>query len=795
MPVSVATELLAAASVASVAWLLPSTSSLSPFRAPSVRETPRAEEYGWNGLLNSRLNDGCFRLLAADVDSDGDTDLAIINNPKARLDFLLQRQPGEALRASKATDAGEGANDFADEVHFERDSFPTDQKVSSLAIGDLNGDGRNDLAFVGDSGKLTIAWRGAKGGFADRVRFDLDELSNVPQSLRVGDLDGDGRQDVLVLGKRKTQIFLQGADGRLAEAAELLNATASPDGFAVCDLDGDRKNDLLYVKAEADAPLRFRLNRGNGEMGPERLFPFTEIRQYAVTDLDADGKVDLAAVRRRSGRVALLELAEPGPAPKTGELALSSPRLVAYAAQKDEKPRDELLADFDGDGRPELLVCEPSAARLVLHRRDPDGLASRGEACANLVGARQPRLADLDGDGRPELVVAAPEEGAFGVSLLDANGRPGFPETRGYKGEALLALDAADLDGGGRSSLVGIVSNGKAAAKKWYVQLLAGGAPDVLPAAIELPKLATDPNDLWLIDLNRDGLRDAFLTLPTELPKVLLGTKAAGGGAGPFGFVAAESTDAAGLGVLKGVARTALWHGDADGDGASELLVPGPNFVRALTFDAKGAPKVVAQWNLEEPSAKVGAVAAGDLDGDGRPEVIAHDKSTRSLRVLRQVNQAAKTVARVELGDVDPKALRVADIDGNGRQDIVLLCADRFAVVQAGVADASFVETDDFESPLKNAFLDQIAFGDVNGDGITDAVMTDSNRHLITIAAHVGGELAHVLQFPVYEESIFERDGGGGREPREVVIADVTGDRKQDLVILVHDRVIVYPQE
>lgn len=760
--------------------------------APRRAGVPRAEEYGWTGLINSRLNDGCFRLIAADVDSDGDSDLAVINNPKARLDFLLQRKSGEALKSSQATEVGEGANDFADEVHFDRESFPTEQKVSSLAIADLNGDGRNDLAFVGDSGKLTVAYRGAKGAFADRARFDLDELSNVPQSLRLGDLDGDGRTDVLVLGKKKTQLFLQGADGRLAEAPELLNATASPDGFAICDLDGDAKNDLLYVKAEADAPLRFRLNRGGGEMGPERLFPFTELRQYAVADLDADGRADLAAVRRRSGRVALLELAPAGATARAGELLLSSPRLVAYATQKDEKPRDELLADLDGDGKAELLVCEPSAARLVLHRGDPDGLSSRSEACASLVGARQPRLIDLDGDGRPELVIAAPDEGAFGVAQLDAHGRPGFPEARGIKSETLIALDAADLDGSGKGVVIGLVANGKGNARKWTLQPLAGAAGAELPAPVELAKLPTDPNDLWLIDLNRDGLRDAFVSVPTELPRLLLGAR---GADGKFTFVAAETTDAAGLGVVKGVARATLFHGDVDGDGAAELLVPGPNFARALTFDAKGAPSVVAQWNLEEPSAKVGAVAAGDLDGDGKPEVIVQDKSTRTLRALRLVDGAARTIGRVELGDVDPKALRVADLDGNGRVDVVLLCADRFAVVQAGVADVAFIETDDFESPLKNAFLDQLAFGDVNSDGIVDAVMTESNKHLITIAAHVDGELAHVLQFPVYEESIFERDGGGGREPREVVIADVTGDRKQDLVILVHDRVIVYPQE
>src|SRR5688572_1912281 len=72
---------------------------------------PRAEEYGWSGVINSRLNDGVFRLLAADVDSDGDNDLAVVNNPKARLDFLLQRKPGEPLKSSQATQAGEKTND------------------------------------------------------------------------------------------------------------------------------------------------------------------------------------------------------------------------------------------------------------------------------------------------------------------------------------------------------------------------------------------------------------------------------------------------------------------------------------------------------------------------------------------------------------------------------------------------------------------------------------------------------------------------------------------------------------
>jgi hypothetical protein len=765
------------------------------------RGVPRPEDYGFGDLINSRFNEGLLGLQAADVDSDGDTDLVVINNAKARIDFLLQRAPGEALADDAATrTSGTSVNEMPDELHFRRDSFPTEQKVSSLAFGDWNGDGKNDLAFVGDSGKLTVVYRNEKGGFGSRVRFDLDEPSNVVEAVRSGDLNGDGRADVAVLGKKRTYLFLQGADGKLAAAPELLNATQAPDGFSLLDLDGDGKLDLVYVKAESDAPLRWRIARGGGDFGPERVFPFTEIRSYAARDLDGDGKPEFAVVRRRSGRVALLKYQGDGAPPKDGELALSRPRVVSYATQKDEKPREELLADLDGDGRPELIVTEPSAARVVVYRHDPDGLACRGESYPSFVGAKAPRLADLDGDGKRELVVAAPNEGAIGVAKVTSERprdaaaavvqRVAFPEARASQGEQLLALDVADVDGSGKASVVAITATGKGGKRSWALVRLPGAAGGEA-VTTKLENLPADPTDVWIVDLNRDGLNDVVAFIPTELPRILLAKKVDG----KLDYDVLSAQDVPGLGILKGVEKTALWFGDVDGDGQDELLVPGPNFARAFTLGEKGVPTVVGQWNLDDTGVKVGCVAAADLDGDKKREVVIAEKTTKSLRVLAGTAGAAKTLAKVELGDFDPKGMRVGDLDGDGRDDLVLLSPERFAVVQAGRTDAGFAELSDFETPLKNAYLDEIAFGDVNSDGILDAVITETNRHLVTISAWVDQKLEHVLQFPVYEESIFERDGGGGREPRELLLADVTGDQKLDIAILVHDRVIVYPQE
>jgi hypothetical protein len=54
--------------------------------------------------------------------------------------------------------------------------------------------------------------------------------------------------------------------------------------------------------------------------------------------------------------------------------------------------------------------------------------------------------------------------------------------------------------------------------------------------------------------------------------------------------------------------------------------------------------------------------------------------------------------------------------------------------------------------------------------------------------------IQHALRFPVFEGRLFESERGG-REPREVLVADVTGDQRDDIALLVHDRVIIYPQE
>ncbi len=745
--------------------------------------------YGFSGMIISKLNDGCSCLPAGDVDGDGKDDLVVVNNARARIDLFLNR--GEKGAGAWSEGEADSVNDLADETFFARENYPVEEKVSAVAIADVNGDKIGDLLFLGDSNRVSVAYREKDGRYRRAVRLDVDKPSGVSEALRVADLNGDGKPDLVVLGKENTYLFLQADGDRFPDRVTLANATKDVGGFSVVDLNGDHLVDLLYASGSSETPFRWRLGLGGARFGPEIGSRFAEIRNYTTADVDGDGAADVLAVRKLSGRLSLLRLGDP-PAGANDRLQLSALRAIAYAPQKDVDKRDETLADLDGDGQPELIVAEPSAARIVVYHDLLGGTRCDSEAFPAFVGAAHPRAADLDGDGRPEVVMAAVDEGAIGIAKVDEHGKLSFPASVAIPdGKKLLALDACDTDGDKRAEIWLAVADKEKKGGKLARQLVRLGDGGVVAASFELPECKSDPNDLWLVDLDRDGKQDAILFLGREVPKILLarGDK----------FEDAKADQVPNLGILNGVAKKALAYGDVDGDGKNELLAPGPNFARAFWLKSennKVVPQVVGQFNLDSPNAEVTAVGFADLDGEPGPEIVVVDKPSDSARVLKQVTGgAAREIAKIELPITQPNGILAADLDGNRRTDLLFTTQTVVGAVQNGGRDSTLQVVADFEAPVKEAFLNALEVGDVNTDGEPDVVIAEIHHHLIEVVAAHKTSLEHAVKWPVFEQRIFERGDRGDNEPRELLVRDVTGDGRADIAILVHDRLIVYPQE
>ena len=107
-----------------------------------------------------------------------------------------------------------------------------------------------------------------------------------------------------------------------------------------------------------------------------------------------------------------------------------------------------------------------------------------------------------------------------------------------------------------------------------------------------------------------------------------------------------------------------------------------------------------------------------------------------------------------------------------------------------------FTTLDSYETPIKDGYLNAVVSGDLDNDGRKDLVfMETAKNHLDLVIFDANHKLIPADRWQVFEQKTFRGRGSEIAEPREALVADLTGDGKNDLAVVVHDRILVYPQE
>jgi len=757
-----------------------------------------AQDYGFRGMEIYKLDDQTGDLTPCDLDGDGLMDLVVANNDKAKIEVLLRRRekvPPKELQGEKLP------NDLLDDQYFERKEILTEKQVLSLAVADLDGDGRLDVAYYGKPEELVVAFGDGKGAFPRTKRWPLEDGLDVA----AGDLDGDGRADLVLLTATATSILYQSADGALREPVKLPHSEKGMDGVMVVDLDGDGRKDLVLVDAGSPRSVRARFQRADGSLGPEIAFETTPWRVIDFVDLDPAPGMETLVVQRNSGVMRALRLA-----PDKERTLLGSVETYAFEAGGSGKDRSLAIGDLNGDKRMDVVVTEPGSAQVAVYLQDAAGGLGGRRLFPSLSSSDAVRVADLDGDGRGEVLVLSSAEKALGVSRWEADGRLPFPTMLDTSGVP-KAFDVGDLDGDGKADLAVIVQGPDDKKVRAQIFLQRGGEgasgagaggegpgaeaakaaefPLVLAQTVQLETVKDPPEDMLIMDIDQDGRNDLLLFDSREAMRVFRQDKEGG-----FTDEAAKGTRYRGD-LAYGATRGSASPGDVDGDGKPELLLASKNFTRALVLDADGGLTVKDQANAASPRAQVKGGAALDLDGDGKAEVVLYDREGKTVSVLKRDTAGVFTVAEnAPVGELDFKALHAADLDGDGKEDLLLFGKERFAVLRAGGVRKTLQEIASYETPARDAALWVFAVGDMNGDGKPDVAIIDrGNRGIEIVSYDPKDGFKQALHWTIYEKKLHEerRTQGG---PHDLVIADFDGDGKQDIALLVQDRLIVYPQ-
>ena len=318
----------------------------------------------------------------------------------------------------------------------------------------------------------------------------------VPHYIAAGDLNGDGRKDVAVTNRlsNNTGVFFQDPAGEL-EAMLPLPVGGSPNGIAIGDLNGDGRNDLVVAAVRSDLTGYVALfNQSGPGSFPVRdeLSAGTYPDGVAVGLLNNDALPDIAVANYGDGTVGVfLQKAGGGFYPMVAYTVGSGPRCVA-------------IGDVNNDGRADLVNTVFFDNKTVIHFQASNGQlqmpAAKMDSGFHPVGLC---IGDVNSDGRPDVVVANSLSNTTGVFYQKADaslqGMVNVPSS----GFQTWQVAAGDLNDDRKADIA--VSN--LWPNTDVVDVSSEDLAGRLTGMTTLPALS-GPDGVAIADLNGDGLND-----------------------------------------------------------------------------------------------------------------------------------------------------------------------------------------------------------------------------------------------------------------------------------------------
>jgi len=734
-------------------------------------EPSLGDYFGFSDIEIIKIGDNPGPMYTGDINNDGLMDIIVINNRKSRIDLFLQKAgatPEDIVAPTRP-------NEIPEHWRFSKERIMVSHQVSALALHDFNLDGMTDVIYAGNPSHIVFMAQETDGSFKKTRSHRVNKLSANRSAFTITDVIGDSEPEILTIVSGNIQAYPLSDDsiGKpivLATEDRIL-------AFELADYDGNGFNDIAGLVPDSSEPVRLWLSYASKEghsMGPQLRFEMPPLREFASISLPNNEAAKMAIIERASRRIVLYEIDR-----ESIETEGDRDASIEIYPFLGTGARKHAIIDVNNDGLLDLIATNPTDNTVVVYEQSKDKGISAGVSSPTLSDVGSIAIGDVDMDGIPEFFVLSEDEGVVGKSVLNSSDIE-FPKPIPFsKGNTPISLSTVTLN---NETKVAVISKEK---RSYVIDLIdAQGKSET----IDLGSLSRGPDQILGFDADQDGNTDLLVLTRDKPMKLIHSTE--------NGFDVLDEVEMGQYGLVRAASEMNTTIFDVDQDDKPELLIVDDNYIRAVRYEPSPEDgvspgwQVVEQVNLEDGASNLVSIAKTET------EFFVADKENERIVLIKNSDEGNwEEGDSIFIHGYDLGPMYSGDFTGDGESDILAISDAGFAIIQINGNRIALNEVQSWRSDNDRRVQHELAVGDVNADGYSDMVSLDAGEQMLEIFTFSQNEkMLYATAFKIFESRIFS--GGEPREwqPTQIIITDLTNDSFNDILLLSHDRLILYKQ-
>ena len=722
------------------------------------------KKFGFKDFEIYKVKKNLHSFSIEDIDNDKMKDIIFVDNNDTSISILYQQTPKEIKDSKKEfikTKDELDVNKFSFNLKYKNIPVITEKTITSMLVSNIGGSNLKDLIYLTSRGELFIKYQESKRKFIDGQYFRIMDYLNSEYALVSKDVNNDKKNDLVLLGKKYLYVFYQNKAKKLDIPIKYSYSSKDPLGIEINDLNGDGLNDIIFVTSGGINQLRVKFQLKDNTIGPDNLIDFPNFHFLTTKNLLKSNKKYQFISSRSGAHIIFIDEVT-----KVKKKINIKPSIYSLNSEAVSANKSILFSDFDNDGKKDLVVSDPLLPSIMFFKGSVNGFKNYKE---------YPLLKDISKlikyqlGNKNKIIAFSQKENALIVYNLKKKSPTFIAYENKIKGitkynNALYWI----VDKKGSFYLEKIKIS-----KKLKVNVLFSRKINNCPDSFE---------DFFINKLNKDENEDIIFTVPYEGAKIFISK----------GY----NIDLMNIKVnniksfLNSITKDQIKLMDFNKNGITNIIVSNKGIIRVFEFDENKGLKIISQVNGVTVNSDLTSPVVSNIFGK-KKDIVFFDKSNSKLYLINKKTLEIKK--EIDIKGFEANKIFSLNVDNDKNNEFIILGRKSIAVYDDKNIGFKLKNLISYRIPKEKSISTMLEVGDFNGKKL---VSIDGVDHSVNFFEIKNNSLKSVMKIKVFDAISYRGRGArSAEEPNAIYISDMNNNKKDDIILYVHDKLLIYYQE